>query len=340
MMDRSYKVASAREAGTLYQLRYVINRRNVVKNASADYHAVVSFIDVVTTAHVIAAALKAFGMSNIDDPCPKIPNFTDLADKDSKKRLLDKIVGEMVDSFFLNSLAVAVNRIEVNANNIEGPITNDGVYNYATNVTKYGLLRKISILATRSEDGIRQIRHWKYALLVYDLSHKIKYRLESFLLLAGVNAVFSEKQRHQIIWNRFVNLSGGQDKNLDGDYVMELMNKYAKGRVKLLGPNQTPEVVDRIGKTMMFCHNVNEKLEREIGVHPGGNTRAQMDKREDIRAIVNQLKNADVFSVISGRRHDSFDEQFDMFHNINLQGLHKWFLKKNLNIQMESMHFN
>lgn len=93
-------------------------------------------------------------------------------------------------------------------------------------------------MATRSGDGIRQIRHWKYALLVYDLSHKIKYRLESFLLLAGVNAVFSEKQRHQIIRNRFVNLSGGQDNYLNGDYVMELMNKYAKGRVKLLGPSK------------------------------------------------------------------------------------------------------
>lgn len=109
----------------------------MVKNASADYHAVGSFIDVVTTAHVIAAALKAFGMSNIDDPCPKIPKFTDLADKDSKKRLLDKIVREMVDTFFLNSLAVALNRIEVDDNNIEGPITNDGVYDCATNVTKY-----------------------------------------------------------------------------------------------------------------------------------------------------------------------------------------------------------
>lgn len=58
----------------------------MVKNASADYHAVGSFIDVVTTVHVITAALKAFGMSNIDDPCPKIPNFTDLADEDSKKK--------------------------------------------------------------------------------------------------------------------------------------------------------------------------------------------------------------------------------------------------------------
>lgn len=46
------------------------------------------------------------------------------------------------------------------------------------------------------------------------------------------------------------------------------------------------------------------------------------------------------FSVMSGRRHDSFDEQFDMFHNINLQDLHKWLLKKKLNIQMKSMHFD
>jgi hypothetical protein len=323
-MDRFYKTASARETGTLYQLRNVINRRNVGSSASANYHAVGSFVDLVTSAHVIAAAMKAFGMSNIDDPCPKIPLFFDAADEVSKKRLLDNIVGDMVDRFFLNSLAVTVNRIEDNEDANDGPITDDGVYNYATNVTKYGLLRKISVLATRSGDGIRQLRHWKYALLVYNLSHKIKYRLESFLLLAGVNAVFTEKQRYQVIWNRFVNLSGGEDKNLDGDYVMELLNKYAKGQVKLLGPNQTPEIVDRIGKTMMFCHNVNEKLEREIGAHRGGTAHASRDKTQDVRAVVNQLKNADVFSVIRGRRHDTFNEHFDMFHDVNSQILHKW----------------
>lgn len=167
---------------------------------------------------------------------------------------------------------------EVNGNNIEGPITNDGVYNYATNITKYGLLRKIG-------DGIRVIRHWKYALLVYEQSHNIMYRLESFLLLAGV--LRKTKISNYLEPVSIVNLSGGQDINLDGDYFMELMNKYPKGRVKLLGPNQTPEVVDRIGKSMMFCHNVNEKLEREIGVHPGGNTHPQMEKRQDITVIVN-----------------------------------------------------
>lgn len=64
------------------------------------------------------------------------------------------IVVEMVDIFFLNSLVVVVNKIEVDDNNIEGFIINDGVYNYVINVIKYGFLRKIFILVIRSGDGI------------------------------------------------------------------------------------------------------------------------------------------------------------------------------------------
>lgn len=42
------------------------------------------------------------------------------------------------------------------------------------------------------------------------------------------------------------------------------MNKYAKGRVKLIRPNQTQDVVERIDKKKpMFCHNMNVKLTQE-----------------------------------------------------------------------------
>lgn len=67
---------------------------------------------------------------------------------------------------------------------------------------------------------------------------------------------------------RFINLSGGNGKNPDGDYVMEVLNKYAKSRVKLVNQNHTPELVKRIGKTMMFCHNINHYLEKEINSAP------------------------------------------------------------------------
>lgn len=103
---------------------------------------------------MIVVVLKVFGMLNIDDFCLKILKFIDLVDKDFKKRFLDKIVREMVDIFFLNSLVVVVNRIEVDDNNIEGVIINDGVYDCVINVIKYGFLKKKFILVIRSGDGI------------------------------------------------------------------------------------------------------------------------------------------------------------------------------------------
>lgn len=85
-------------------------------------------------------------------------------------------------------------------------------------------------------------------MLVYHQGHKIKYRLESFLLLAGVNALLTPRQKHQVTHNRFINLRGGEGHNLDGDYVMALLNRYAKSRIKLLGPNHNETCVERIGK--------------------------------------------------------------------------------------------
>lgn len=130
MMNEFYKDASAREVGSLYQLRALVNKRNVIKMSSADYHAVGSCTDVVTTAHVIASAFKAFGMLNFDGPCLEIPKLLVPTNKDYKKKLLDKIVWVLVDAFFLNRLAVAVNMIEVQENNNERPMTNDCMYNY------------------------------------------------------------------------------------------------------------------------------------------------------------------------------------------------------------------
>lgn len=88
--------------------------------------------------------------------------------------------------FFLNAITINVDRIEDPASDMDvAPIAqDDAVYNYATNFTKLGLLRKVAVNATRYGDGNRMLRHWKYAMLVYHQGHKIKYRLESFLLLA------------------------------------------------------------------------------------------------------------------------------------------------------------
>lgn len=330
-MDKYFKPESCREQGTLYQLKNLVNRRNVSKNVSSNYHAASEFIDLVTDCHVIAACLEYCGMGNLESQCKKIPTALHLADSTVKRRVLRHLVGEIVDTFFLNAITINVDRIEDPASDMDvAPIAqDDAVYNYATNFTKLGLLRKVAVNATRYGNGNRMLRHWKYAMLVYHQGHKIKYRLESFLLLAGVNALLTPRQKHQVIHNRFINLRGGEGHNLDGDYVMELLNRYAKSRIKLLGPNHNETCVERIGKTMMFCHEIQDKLEQQISVAPLSRKHTPQSLHHDRNTIIQQLKNSCVFQLIPGRSHQTFSmENVDIFSNVDVQEVHKWLNQK------------
>ena len=107
--------------------------------------------------------------------------------------------------------------------------------------------------------------------------------------------------------------------------MIELMNKYAKSRVKLIGPNHSPETVMRIGKTMMFCHDVTRHLECEIGADPMSRQHIAQDTTGDLTKIVLELRKANVFNRIPGRAHGTFlNEPLDIFCKINVADFHKW----------------
>lgn len=65
LMEKFYKLASAREVGTLYQLKCIINRGNITANSSKDYHAISAFIDLACEGLVVAAALSFLRMNDI-----------------------------------------------------------------------------------------------------------------------------------------------------------------------------------------------------------------------------------------------------------------------------------
>ncbi len=53
------------ERGTFYQLRNLINRRNVKKEVKSDVNAY--FIEIVVTGYIVSAVLSYLGMACIDD---------------------------------------------------------------------------------------------------------------------------------------------------------------------------------------------------------------------------------------------------------------------------------
>lgn len=55
------------DGGTLYQLRNLINWRNVVSDPSNDVNSCEDFFLLVLTAHILAAAMEILGMQSLSD---------------------------------------------------------------------------------------------------------------------------------------------------------------------------------------------------------------------------------------------------------------------------------
>ena len=68
-----YKTRSGMERGTLYQLRNLINRRNVVMSCKDDMNAGEVFFELVVNGYIITAILDFLGMSSVIDlPLPTL----------------------------------------------------------------------------------------------------------------------------------------------------------------------------------------------------------------------------------------------------------------------------
>lgn len=321
-MDRYYNTASSHESGTLFQLKCLIERKNVDTKVSKDYHADAAFFDMVVDCHVVAAAMKHLNMDSINDR-PAGMQRVEIMSTEAKAAHLQQIAREIVERFMFRVMTEVIDGI-ADENVIQVDNT-DGVYNYATGVMKYGLLRRVSMISTASGDGLRALRHWRFALLAYHQTRKTKYRLEAFMLTAGVKALLPERYAEQVTWSRFVNLTGGPGKNLDADYVLELFNNKVKTKLKTLGSNHNPEMVMRISRTVMFCDDVAKSLGKQLKVHPISREHTGQNEDKDRRLILNELSTiSKVFTFTQGRSHPHFNEPQDIFSAVNVPDLHRW----------------
>ena len=96
-----YKTSSASDHGTLYQIRNLIQRRNVGKKTKKDFNAHDSFFDLVTTAHILAVAVEVLGMDDLDDtPCELlVPKDVHTLPKSDRRAILDNICHVIVHSY-------------------------------------------------------------------------------------------------------------------------------------------------------------------------------------------------------------------------------------------------
>ena len=160
-----YKEQSEGEHGTLYQLKNLINYKNVPKNPKSNFNAVDDFLEIVITAYVIQGALHLLHMSSIDSE----PDSAIIA---SPELLWTKTDEERKEVLMEVSKLFVAEYVDFSLNPPTPTNTSDYVYDYTRHFMSIGCFYLNFKDAIKEGDGERVLECWCYLLRVQKLWKK------------------------------------------------------------------------------------------------------------------------------------------------------------------------
>ena len=96
-----YRINSSKDIGTLYQLRNLINRRNITKKPDSNVAASEDFLLTVVEAYIVVAAMEVLEMKATSDTPSKVffPDGCQKLDTLQKKKILLMACTAIVEKF-------------------------------------------------------------------------------------------------------------------------------------------------------------------------------------------------------------------------------------------------
>ena len=355
-----YNVCSSTDIGTLFQLRNLINRRNVVVTPKNDVAACEDFFLTVVEAHIISAAMELFEMAKMDD----VPSFTHFPEgcselDDLHRRsilvaachaLVEKFVNISYSSDYASSDNIdhispddyildpespdgigsrtssnSIVRDRIGSCPAPESIAIDHINMYASRLLSLGLLLMEFNDGIHEGDGYRIIRCWRYFLPIFKIGGRTNYSIEAFILLAQHDFLLTERMAAQLKWNRTVNTQGGAGKNISCDLHMEHLNREIKSSIAGQGSNVSDQSFVRAGKCLKKHVAIQQQFDVENRVSSQSGKHSRKSNKKDVDKIVQQLISAEVFKVVEGRQHKYFRSKLsDMFKALPKNELQTW----------------
>ena len=289
----------------MFQLRNLVNRRNVKKDPSDDVNASEDFFTAILDGHILSAAMEVFKMDSLDgEPCVDFfPQDVFELDTEQKKDILATAVRKIVDKF--------VNMCIVHDKD-EKRKEVDGVYEYACEMLTLGLLWLEFTDCIREGDGDRILRCWRYMMVLFKATNHKNYAIEAFTLLTHEKFLQSPRVAQQLKWSRTINTHGKPGKNIPCDLHMEHLNREAKNALMGLGSNITDKAVKRIGRCLGVTVEILDNFDKVNDVPRQSGRHSKRSTKTDVEKIVKQLsETSQVFKEQKGRSHFNFKS----FHN-------------------------
>lgn len=282
------------DKGTLWQLRNLVNRRSVSKDASKNVKATEDFLSQILLAYVINAAKEA----------------NQLLQSTGVQPTAKKIAQLIVSSFTTVNTAVQ--------NSTSESACSDLVQMYSKEVLTLGLMWLGFKDATKEGDGDRVIRYWRFFLLLFKSTRKQNYSVEAARLLIR-DCLLSPRLQAQNRFSRFVNTQGRPGANIPLDLHMEHLNRVVKDTLSHMGSNITDKSIDRAGRSVGVVANVCSSFTKPVS----GSHKPPSCER-DLKAMVKCLDEVNPFACISNRKYSSFSFSKSLLQKLDRQTLIPW----------------
>ena len=329
-----YDTHSARDVGTLYNLRQTIQRNNVPADPKKDVEACEQFMLSVTKSYLTVAAMNFFGLKTVEDePTINAPS-ADLLTKKDKKKYLHATMRRFVDQFVplhqnLLGASLLIDEDKEQPMSTESDVQDDKIHNYSHHVVELGMVLMQLIDTAREGDGERSVRNWKLLTAYFkSCSNHSKYALEGFNFISQVRALLSPRKAHEVIWSQFCSTQGGSGHNLPCDLRMEHFNNEMKKATNAMGANKTPKAVQRISQASAGIEAVAKVMDNVSFVPKMSNMHTYKSSTSDEEVIIQTLLDLKPFEK-SCREHCNFKSiSFSALDRLDMVKFRDW-IKKN-----------
>lgn len=135
-----------------------------------------------------------------------------------------------------------------------------------------------------------------------------KYAVEMFTSIAQEKALLSEEVAQRVSWGKFVNWTGGEGKNIEGDKAQEICNCTSKSVVQGMGPNKTTTAIITASKASPGIHQIKNQFDKATKIHSSSRAHSTRSSKADELLMFKELRKLRPFRITVNRCHEHFQD--------------------------------
>ena len=267
--------------------------------------------------------MKLLDVQDLNDT-PSKQYAPDLGMK-KKKPVSDRITKDIVQSLLCT---------DYHTSKSSSSSSEDMAYKYSSQLLTIGCIYLEFRDAIKEGDGIRVLRCYRYLLPMFISSGRTNYAIETLNFLMQYEYLLSPRQAEELLWGRFINTHGQAGRNIPNDLHCEHLNRLVKTSIAQLQANKTAASMERVARALGTVHPVLHNFDKDNHVTEPNTSHKEVKSFQDFKVLLDCLKKASVFTLIPGRKYNTFLKPRDPLHALPQDKILMW-IKEHINCYFE-----